>query len=33
MPLPGVKNGLHAINQLQAFKLRQHRGAVDDGYA
>ena len=33
MPLPGVKNGLHAVDQPLAFESRQHCAAADDGYA
>ena len=33
MPLPGVKNGLHAVDQPLAFELHQHCAAADDGYA
>ena len=33
MPLPGFKNGLHAVNRPLAFELREHCAAADHRYA
>ena len=33
MPLPGVKCGLHAVDQPLAFELNQHCAAADERYA